>query len=46
MEVMLMKYEFKDLKIILRSIVENEKIDLERDTIMYRKINILIILSL
>ena len=36
-EAMLMKYEFKDIKIILRSIVENEKIDLERDTIMYRK---------
>ncbi|WP_288980001.1 V-type ATPase subunit [uncultured Parvimonas sp.] len=36
-EVMLMKYEFKDIKIILRSIVENEKIDLERDTIMYKK---------
>ena len=34
---MLMKYEFKDIKIILRSIVENEKIDLERDTIMYKK---------
>jgi len=26
-----------DIKIILRSIVENEKIDLERDTIMYKK---------
>lgn len=36
-EVMLMKYEFKDIKIILRSIVENEKIDLEKDTIMYKK---------
>ena len=36
-EAMLMKYEFKDIKIILRSIVENEKIDLERDTIMYKK---------
>lgn len=36
-DVLLMKYEFKDIKIILRSIVENEKIDLKRDTIMYKK---------
>ena len=37
LSAMLVRYEFEDIKIILRSIVENEKIDLERDTIMYKK---------
>ena len=32
---MLVRYEFEDIKIILRSIVEKEKIDLEEETLLY-----------
>jgi len=35
LSAMLVRYEFEDIKIILRSIVENENIDLEKDTLMY-----------
>ncbi|MGP1598502.1 V-type ATPase subunit [Peptoanaerobacter stomatis] len=34
-EAMLTRYEFEDIKIILRSIVENEKINLAKETLMY-----------
>ena len=35
LSAMLVRYEFEDIKIILRSIVEKEIIDLEKDTLMY-----------
>lgn len=34
-DAMLTRYEFEDIKIILRSIVEDEKIDLAHETLMY-----------
>lgn len=35
LEIMLLRYEFEDIKIILRSIVEKEKINLKTETLMY-----------
>ena len=35
LSAMLVRYEFEDIKLILRSIVEKESIDLEKDTLMY-----------
>lgn len=35
LQTMLLRYEFEDVKIILRSIIEKEKINLKTDTLMY-----------
>ena len=36
---MLVRYEFEDIKLILRSIVEKENLDLEKDTLLYKMEN-------